>query len=382
MMQRYLKTTGSLIPTNTTRLLLWMIPVLFASLVSCRQKSASANDIDTDASEKNITEIISFSSFKRTDKVMLSQTGQNGFFSNMAIVDTFLVCTDYRSPLTLQVFGIPSHQPLGKLITRGDQRGQCLGIANILPAQEQNIFWVYDITLGKFLKIDLKKALQNPEYTGEEEIILTDSTKRAKSPCLVNDSLFAAGSYSRDDCRFVSFNKRSDILKKTGTLPRRHPDWPEENEHGKFSILASVYASNLVKHPLRDLFVAAYNKTDRLEFYDQGVLKKIIKGPDVFEPLVSFTNEGGEIMATETDNTRFSYTSICTGPNYIYTLYSGKNKYNTCSQKILVYDWNGQPVKIIEFDKPICYFTVKETREETIIYTLEKDTGNLCVAKL
>ncbi|MEJ7820678.1 MAG: BF3164 family lipoprotein [Chitinophagaceae bacterium] len=322
------------------------------------------------------------SSFKKVDKIKLKLTGQNGFFTTIAIIDTFLVCTDYRSPVILQLYGLSSNKLIGQIITRGDQPGQCLSVANILPLGK-GIFWIYDITLSKLIKIDIKKALVNANYPGEEEIILIDSAKRLKSPCLINDSVFAATSYTRDDSRFLLFNKKSDILEKVGRLPVRQIEWPEENVNNKFNILASIYNANLIKHPNKEILVVAYSKTDRLEFYNQGKLNKIIRGPDYFEPLVSFQKQNeNSVSVIETSKTYYSYNSVCATSLFIYCLYSGQNNYSTCSQKLLVYDWNGNPSRIIEFDRPVCYFTIRETENETIIYTVEAETGNICLGRM
>jgi hypothetical protein len=348
-------------------------------LLSCRHASVSIDD----KTGKELTENIELSSFKKLDRVTLTQTGQNGFFSTIAIVDTFLVCSDYKSPVILRIFGINSNKLLAEIINRGDQKGECLNVANIQPIGDKPVFWIYDITLGKFLKIDLSKALKDPSnYSGEEEIILTGAARKSKSPCWISDSVFAAASYSHGDCRYLSFSKKSVILGKTGRLPSPEKDWPEEKKSGVFDILASAYSANLIKHPQKEILVAAYNKTDRLEFYEQGALKKIVRGPDHFEPEVSFSESNGKFSAIETSQTLFSYTGILATRSFIYSLYSGKNNYNTCSQKLLVYDWNGNPKRIIQFDQPICYFTVRETANQAVIYAVENNTGNLCYARL
>jgi hypothetical protein len=361
-------------------LLLVHIVLLSLLLWSCNHSSPALHT-ENDP-HKDITQTVSLSSFSMTDKANLHFTGQNGFFSTLAVVDTFLLCTDYRLPTVLHVFSTTSYALLGNMVTRGDQKGQVLSIANILPASQKNNCWLYDITSGKLLRLDISKAIRDSAYRGEEEIILNEATKRAKSPCRINDSLFAACSYTTDQYRFFTFNSQSTIINKTGNLPARHEDWPDENKESKFNILASIYTANMVKHPEKDLFMVAYNKTDRLELYEKGALKKVTRGPDVFDPVITFGKEENIITVNETEETLYSYTSLCATSKYVYALYSGKGDYNTCSKKLLVFDWEGNPVKTIETDKSICFFTVRETVAATMLYAVEADTGNLYTSKL
>lgn len=342
--------------------------------LSCKQNMEGAKQESTYDAE--ITHNITYSSFKQKHDIALTETGINGFFGNITQIDTFLICPNYRSPIVLQVYNINTHKLIHQFITRGELKGQCLSVAGILPIDKTK-FWLYDITLGKLLKIDIIKALSDTVYWGDEEIILTDSTKNVKSPYIIGDGVFSACTYTRDDCRFITFNKNSTILGTHGRLPSRNSKWPDENKVSKFNILASIYTANIVKHPTSDIIVAAYNKTDRIEIYKKGTLKKVLRGPDQFDPAIRFTKEANEIVAVETEKTRFSYTSICASNSFFYCLYSGTDRYNTCTKKILVFDWDGNPVKTLEFDRPICYFTVSENEGKTLIYVLEKDSGTI-----
>jgi hypothetical protein len=349
-----------------------------AVLYSCGGKAMAD---ETNPAHERITQTISASSFAQKQSVTLSPVGQSGFFSTLKIVDTFLLCADYRAPVILQVFSATTGKLLGEIVTRGNEKGQCLSVANILPAREPGTIWLYDITLGKFMKINIADALRDHAYMPQEEWLLGESARGLKSPCYISDSLFAGCTYTRDDCRFLVLNNRSEVLAHKGALPARKKEWPQEEPGVRFPILSFIYAANLVKHPGKDVFVAAYNKTDRLEFYKDGALQKILKGPIGFDPKVSFAMQQGELNVVETEETVYSFTSVETSSNFVYCLYSGRDGNNTCAATVLVFDWEGNPVKQLDLDKEACSISVKETGNETLVYAIEKETGNLLTSK-
>lgn len=346
-------------------------------LHSCKEKKSLANkENDT---EGELTIKVNLASFQDKRKISFSETRINGFYSSIKVVDTFLVCGDYRSPEVINIYGSTSGQLLRRFIKRGEQLGQCLSAANIIPVKG-SLFWIYDITGGKMLLIDILKALSDTSYQCSKEIILSEATRKAKSPCFVNDSLFAATTYTRDDCRYMLFNTRTEIVSVVGKLPAPDESWPKSSQGGKFNMLASVYTAGLVHNPESGITVAVYNKTDRIEVYAGNSLKKVIRGPDLFDPVMDFVTEGNEVMANESHATRFSYSAISGSNKYFYCLYSGEANFNACSSRILVFDWDGNPVRILELDRPVCFFSVSETRTGMNIFGIEKETGNVLKA--
>ena len=80
---------------------------------------------------------------------------------------------------------------------------------------------------------------------------------------------------------------------------------------------------------------------------------------------------GKSSVVTFSKNGKIGFCDIASDDNYIYLLYSGRvrgeagAKANHC-QHILVYDWNGKPIKHILLEKPL--FSMKYNASLNRIY--------------
>jgi hypothetical protein len=296
------------------------------------------------------------------------------------VIDTFLIGTDLRGDTMVHIMGLKSKRKFASLVTRGRGTDDCLSIANIIETSDKNVFWIYDVTLGKFQKINIQKAVQNSDYTPEKKFSLTDEIKGTVSPCWVNDSSFTACSYMLDDCRYFNFNDHSKILSKTGTLPQA-TDWSKQSPETKLSLISVLYSAALKKHRSKDIYVVSYKNTDRMEIYKEGKLAHIIKGPDFFEPNFDYEDKGNGIFSPRKNSeTKYSHVRVYPTEKYIYSVYSGTKK--TCSDKILVFDWNGNPIKVLTSNIKLCTIAIGEQGDRAILYTLDDASGELVSAVL
>jgi hypothetical protein len=307
---------------------------------------------------------------------------QMGDVLDMQVIDSYLVISTLRDSAVLQIVHIPSGNVAGHLINRGKGENECLNIATILPVSDKNTCWCYDITLGKFLKVDIAKALSTELYNPEKTFLIEGTAKGSKSPCWINDTSFAACSYFLNDCRYFYFNDHSNNIRKVGHLPSPGKGWPDENPAGKFSLLATAYSANMKKHPTKDQFVVAYNVTGRLELYENGQLKKLIKGPEGFQPIYTFKDDGEIHIPVQNEETLFSTVQLKVTEKHIFLLYSGQDEFHTCGRKLLVLDWMGNPLKMFNLNGEYCSFTVQEKSDSSLVYLVNKETGDLVSTSL
>ena len=97
-------------------------------------------------------------------------------------------------------------------------------------------------------------------------------------------------------------------------------------------------------------FVAAYYNTDRLDLYEGSILKKVVRGPEFFDPIYKADeiSDGFQVLALLPEN-RNGYVDVSVTDALVFALYSGKKRVDTSrgeerSSYILVFDWTGQPV--------------------------------------
>lgn len=361
------------------------IKVLSVCFISLFFNFCTPDPSRIEESDSTRVKTVDYKSFKNHKKLQFTNTGISlGTILEMAVLDSFLICSDLRTTKILHVINIRSNKYLGQILTRGKGKGECLSVANILPTSEKNMFWAYDITLGKLLKIDIRKALKDKSYLGEKEYILSDLAKAAKSPNWINDSLFVSCSYKIGDSRFYYFNDQSKIIKKVGQLPAAFKEWPKPSREQKLNLRSMAFKANIERHPSSNIFVVAYNTADRIEYYKGSTLKKIIIGPDQFQPVYDFREEGqGIFTPVSSFETRYAHMQIFSTNKHFFSLYSGGNNFQTCGSKILVFDWNGNPQSIWQLDKKCCSFAVFEKNDTVIrIYSVDTSKEELIFADI
>jgi hypothetical protein len=73
-------------------------------------------------------------------------------------------------------------------------------------------------------------------------------------------------------------------------------------------------------------------------------------------------------VLTDFDETQYAYTSISRTRTSIYCLYAGGKGGQTCSSKIVVFDWNGEITKVFKLDKPVCSIYVDDETNTLYCY--------------
>jgi len=352
--------------------------LLILTLFACTNTTTS----EREAFFNSITDTAALSAFPEKEKMEFRTTGIQGQdVMTMTVVDTFLLLANQHDSDVLQIIGTGSNKLLATIIPRGTSKGRCLNVASIVPTDSNDIVWLYDVTSVKLLKIDLQKAVKEKNYTPEKEYTATSPTMAVKSPCWIDDSTFAGCSYFADDSRFVFFNDNFRVTKKIGQLPPSQRGWPDENPKGKFGLLAMCYTGLLIRHPQEELFALAYNKASRLEFYTGEKLIKIVRGPDLFDPIYEFQDYNGVHVPKENENTMYAFSAIQYDKENIYLLYSGR-KSNPTGQQIHVFDWEGRPVKILELGADYRIFTLFKRGGHTDIYAINNTTGDIEVSDI
>ena len=354
-----------------------ILSVISLWLYACKAKPSQTP-------EEKITVQINEDSFKSSLEATLINTTLNlGYAGEMTIMDSLLIVVNKKGNKALSIIDLKHQKLAAELIERGDQKGNCIGISSLIPTSRPGLLWVYDGILSKMIVVDIKEALKSSQYTPEDEFIIKSDMVSIKSPIWLRDSLFAACTYSLNDCRFFTFDLKSRIIEKRGSLPSPLSDWPEDPQNSKFKMNAMAYQANIRKQPHGSRLVVAYTTTDRLEIYNNGQLEKILKGPDLFDPIYTFKDSGqDQNVPLINKKTNFSHMQIVATDKYIYSLFSGKDDHNTCGSKIFVFDWNATPIKSIDLKRHFCTIAVHESGKEVMVYTVDPRTGNLASFKI
>lgn len=155
--------------------------------------------------------------------------------------------------------------------------------------------------------------------------------------------------------------------------------------HNTFYINTAMQKS-IVVNSLENKIAFFYTNTDLFEIFDTtGNLLFSGHGPDKFD-IYKFepqkVNSEDDRYSSRLNKSKFAYANPISSNKYIYCFYSGEIMTGglTVLQKILVFDWNGSPVKYLYLSKPISAFDIDE--KTNTLYGYNTDNGVLYKAKL
>lgn len=344
--------------------------LLCLSFNCCKQNKTEIIEFEL---ERN-SEITTF--FKINEKqlkhITLKSENIQGLFTEIAIKDSFLICGNLRSQKLVNLYSLKSKKRLNQILIRGTESNQGLSVAGLSKESisSPNI-WVYDITLKKLINVDIFKAIKDTNYIAEYEFNLTDKLKNVIAPQILNDGSFLATTYTLDDNRYF-YSDFKKITKKIGKLPKVENGKKMENmPNAFFPNAASIFKAIAIKNPIQNTVAVFYNKTDRVEFYTNDKLSKIVNCVESFGPKMEVTKLERGYALQDNEKTRYAYLSITYTKDYIYCLYSGSKNNEACSNKILVFNWNGNFINELVLDKKVCKIAIDDKGKILYCYAEE-----------
>ncbi|MBG7630354.1 MAG: hypothetical protein IZT56_07965 [Bacteroidetes bacterium] len=340
-----------------------ILPIfLLLALLSCKEDNHLIN--------KNT---ISFSKFPSEKLISFKELYdfKEGVPSKLIIVDSVLIIHNNikGSKSFLYNYYINNNTVSKGYLNKGRGPNEALGVRSI--GIKGNTLWVYDVTLKKILTIDKKTAIVN-----NVKIVFNEYPYK---------EYFYAMSFKDSLNYFTIGDKKSNLKIKEKNLISDK----QMNEFGEFGNIPknmsigsykSAHQSFIFVKPSSDKLVLSYRFTDTMEMFNIKTGKSTaIQGPEVFN--VSF--EPIRETMLKTDKTRCAFIDGSVTDKYIYLAYSGAsynnpNKYS--GKSIYIYDWDGNPIRKLNFKKNISTFTI--SKDDNTIYAYDIDTGFIINANI
>jgi hypothetical protein len=162
--------------------------------------------------------------------------------------------------------------------------------------------------------------------------------------------------------RFNSFDINGKYQEIKGVYPVKG-----DSEANLIMSYTGDYTTNF-----KNRILMTYYYTDLIEIYDfEGNLIKRIHGPNLFYPAFKEASDGEYRGIRSSEDSKFAYISPICVNNEVFILYSGKKYRDPDSElcnMIMVFDWEGNPLRQYELDKNV--FTITVDAENKIIYGL------------
>ncbi|SHO61621.1 BF3164 family lipoprotein [Algoriphagus zhangzhouensis] len=223
---------------------------------------------------------------------------------------------------------------------------------------------VYEMEMREFQEYPIGQILESKDdpdcipFQGKFDGFIRTAIK------LEGDYFLGAGMIEKP---FMLISKGKEI-QSVGTFP-----FQEKFEGIAPSTLDMAYQSNFYKHPSKSLVLASSTFSFNMDFLELNEEGQLIINKSLHYWPTEFEDSSGPnmISATIKKENRFGNVFTTVSEDYIYVLYSDEPweyHYPLKSKRVLVYDWGGNPVKILELDREVSIIAVNEKDRDLIGY--------------
>ncbi len=300
-----------------------------------------------------------------------------GTIEGVQCYDSTLVVFDYHLGKSFTLFDFFGEKYVGRFGLIGQGPGEIpLGCYGNMSRNEFDIF--YNQT-GLIAKYNVDSLTLNIN-TKPQKIMNYKIPEAIFSRVIpVNDTVFLGAGIYKSKYQFVLFDRNSKVL-----------DYGVEifNAQDKNDNMYHKYLSNqgtLKKSPVRNQYVYSINNSSNIDFINITNHYKIelMKSIRLRNPKYKAITDGRLNRVVPDDSNAIGYIDLAVGDKYVYALYTdnkiideGSGKGNAMSSNlVLVFDWQGNPVKMYALSKSLYYIAVNEFLHIMYGATMKKDGG-------
>mgnify|MGYP003418024977 FL=1 len=287
--------------------------------------------------------------------------------------DSVLIVLDFHSGDSYTLFDINS----GKIIRRFGAIGQG---PNEIPLGtygyiEDKYFYLFYDQIGYIGKYSIDslcntKSISHPHRLAKYQL---EETQLSRAISL-NDSIFLGAGTYKSKFQYTLFNKYNNILDYS--IEIYNSNSKDFNKYHKF--LSNQ--GNLKKRPNRNQFVYSLNFSSNLDIVEINNNKiHLIKSLHFANPNYQPVSNDNLNRVIPSKENIIGYLDICATKEYIYALYADKKRFtdnksnNYNSDTILVFDWNGNPIRKLKLTNEAYYICINEDRQ--MLYAAVKDAS-------
>lgn len=193
----------------------------------------------------------------------------------------------------------------------------------------------------------------------------------------LNDSTFLGAGTYQSKYQYLLFDNQNRILDY---------DVKVYNAEDEAFYSYTVYLSNqgsLVKHPTQAKFAYALNFSSNIDFIEIvndkiKQVKSLRLGNPVYRPNIDATGKFHTVDFAE--ETITGYVNLCATEKFVYALYSNKKVFanQRRGQYIMIFDWEGNPVKKYDLDTNVYSIAVDEGKHR-IFLLVKNEEGSWAI---
>jgi hypothetical protein len=289
--------------------------------------------------------------------------------------DSSLIVLDSHSSKSFSLFNRQTGDFLGRFGSIGQGPGEIpLGCYGNL---EGNIFTIfYDIT-GFIAKYDMDSLISNINLK-PTTIMKYEFPEVFMSKIIpINDSVFFGAGVYKSEFQYMIFNKANEITDyKVEIFNARNGMY---NMYHKFLSNQGI----LKKHPTQNKFVFSLIYSSNIDFVEVAKNEiHLIKSIRLNYPKFQAVQDNNINRVIPDKYNTIGYIDLATNGENVYALYTDKKMVDEngrgnlfCSNIILVFDWEGNPVKKYKLDHDAYYITVNEKLKKIYAAIKKADAG-------
>jgi len=289
--------------------------------------------------------------------------------------DSFLILQDMGTPKLVKIIDLKNNK-IQEVIPKGKGPGEMI-VAWGIEIRNKDLY----VFCGQLRKVIKLTPDINRKFQVKEEFSLDEKLARGFYP--LKNNIILCTSHIGDDKRLIFLDNSGKVIKKIG-------DYPPLFKSNGIKSDNDIFASYITASPDGNKFVLACTSTDVLEIYDtdKGLVKRF-QGPVGIQLTVSNRNIGIGTMK-HLEPWYATYSMMAANKNEFWAGYIGFKKEKDTQpsiaelspRQIFCFDWNGNPLRRIEFDNPFRSFDVdwpgkklfslvwKDENPEIVVYPL------------
>jgi hypothetical protein len=285
--------------------------------------------------------------------------------------DSSLIVHDYHSGEIFSLFNLETAQYCGRFGQTGQGPGELLpGCVGVLF---NDIFCVSFRPANGFIakyNVDVLRLDIHSKYSLLSKYNIPNSF--FSQICMVSDSVFLGAGVYNSVFQYTLFDNRNHVLNYAVEIYNaRYFDFDDSNK----------YLSNqgrLKKHPGKNQFVYSLKNSANIDFFEVTDENKInaIKCLRQKNPVYKPFRQGESSMVIPDRDCIIGYIDVAACDSFVYALYTDKKVTGQyCSDVVLVYDWEGNPVKKYKLNREAYYIAVSETHNRLYAAIRNGDGG-------
>ena len=275
------------------------------------------------------------------------------------IQDTLLFLKNRFTDYVYGIYNLKNNNKINECLTIGQGPNEFLHPL-IAQSMDENV-WIFDKTAARLKEYNVLDLTGNHAPEPAKNIPLRNYS--AEKVSVLSNGNILASIHTQHRAGFDIYDSNGIFLDSIGGYPEYTSGNMSDLE--KIMSFRSTFTTNLT-----DRILISYLYTDLIEIYDfTGNCLKRMRGPHQIDLAMEVMSSGGGYSArTVKGSTYKCYSSPVHAGDEVFVLYFGElwEDYKERNFKIIVFDWNGKPLRIYELDMPLFTFTVDY--EQRIIY--------------